>query len=254
MTENSSINVPVTREMINERIDVELEDFISSAPAETHDSLFENKLDVLTHIRDALYSLPIPDELNESIVDREDILSEVFLFWIDKTGNVAPTDKVALSYESAASWLSEVRDEYRSALLRERLAAEHEAFIEEERQKPPGEIIEDAWKIACMDDLLLAFDNEDFEPQDVDALLTIEHPLHTIYDEFLSKDSEGHMYDLIDTAVEVAQARHHDIITENIYLKPEDTVTKQHIEEYLELYGGPDYSDEQDDPDHGPEL
>lgn len=251
MTENGSKDIPITREMIAEKIDAELTEFTSSAPAESSDNSFENKLDVLTHIRDALYSLPIPDELNQSVFDRENILNEVFLFWIDEAVKVAPAmDKVALSYESAASWLSDIRHEYRAALLRERLAAEHETFIEEERQKTPDEIIEDAWKIACMDDLLMALNNEDLSPQDVDALLTIEYPLHTIYDEFLSKDSESHMYDLIDTTIEVAQARHHDIMTENIYLKPEDTVTKQRIEEYLKLYGGPDHSNGRDDPDH----
>ncbi len=162
-------------------------------------------------------------------------------------------DKVALSYDSAEKWLAEVRRKYLNDLLYNRLDAEHEAFLEEERKKTPDEIFEDAWKIAYMADILTAVGNEDLWPQDVDALLTIEYPLHTIYDEYLSKDSEGYMYDMIDTVIEVAQSRHHDIITENIYLKPEDTVTKQRIEEYLKLYGGPDYSSEQDGPDHEPE-
>lgn len=254
ITENSSKDIPITREMITEKIDAELTKFSSGTPAESYESLFENKLDVLPHIRDALYSLPIPDELNMSIFNRENILNEVFLFWIDEAvKDAAAMDKVALSYESATNWLTEVRHEYQAALLRQRLAAEHEAFIKEERQKTPDQIIEDAWKIACMDDLLMALNNEDLSPQDIDALLTIGLPLQTIYDEFLSKDNESRMYDLTDTAIEVAQARHQDILTENINLKPEDTVTRQRIEEYLKLYGGPDYSNEQGGPDHEPE-
>ena len=255
MTDNSSRDVSITREMFEDKIDVEFETFTGSVPVDQRDSAFETKLEVLAQIRDAFYVIPIPDELKQPVFDHESILEKVYLFWQEETSKDTPNiNRFDLSYECASNWLDGVRYEYRANLLRERLAAEHEAFIEEERQKTPDEIIEDAWKIACMDDLLMAFDNEDLSQQDVDALLTIEYPLHTIYDEFLSKDSEGHMYNLIDTAVEVAQARHHDIITENIYLKPEDSVTKQRIEEYLRLYGGPDYSGEQDRPDHEPEL
>lgn len=253
MIDNGSKDIPITREMIVDKIDAELARFAGSIPVESQDSIFERELDVMTHIRDALYSLPIPNELHPSIFSQENILKEVFLFWINETVKAEPADKVALSYECAANWLSGVRDDFQADLLRERLAAEHEAFIEEERQKAPDEIIEDAWKIACMADLVMALEGEDLDPQDIDALLTIEYPLHAIYDEFLSKDVESHMYALTDTAIEVAQARHHDIVTENIYLKPEDAVTKQRIEEYLKLYGGPDYSDEQGGPDHEPE-
>lgn len=256
MIDNGSTkDISITREMIEDKINAEFKAFTDSIPAEQRNSAFETKQGVLAQVRDALYVTPIPNELNQSIFNRENILGEVYLFWVDEAAKDAPEmDTLALSYECVANWLTEVRHEYRTTLLRERLAVEHAAFIEEERQKTPDEIIEDAWNITCMNDLLMALDNEDLESQDVDALLTIEYPLHTIYDEFLSKDSESHMYDLTDTAVEVAQTRHNDIMTENIYLKPEDTLTKQRIEEYLKVYGGLDYADAQDSPDHEPEL
>lgn len=254
MIENGSKNFSITREMIVDKIDAELAEFTGGTPVESRDSEFFDKLEALTQIRNALYSLPIPDELNQSIFSRESVIGEVYLFWLDEAvRGTRDLDKVALCYESAANWLDGVRHEHRNALLRDRLAVEHEAFIEEERQKTPDKIIEDAWKIACMDDLLTALGDEDLSPQNVDALLTIEYPLHTIYDEFLSKDNEGHIYDLIDTAIETAQARHHDIMTENICLSPEDTVTKQRIDEYLKVYGEPDYTNEQTGPDYEPE-
>lgn len=257
MTENGSKTIPITREIIEDKIDTEFQTYTKSVPTTQRDSSFETKLEVLAQIRDALYVLPIPQELYQSIFSHENILGEVYLFWVDEAAKDKPNaDKLSISYECASNWLYGIRHEYRNILLRERLAAEHGEFMAEERQKTPDEIIEDAWKITCMNDLLMALNSEDLEPQDVDALLTIEYPLHTIYDEFLTKDNESHMYDLIDTATEVAQARHHDILMENIYLKPEDTVTKQRIEEYLKLYGGPDYYDGQSGPHHesAPEL
>lgn len=251
MIDNGSKGVPVTREMIEEKIDAEFQAFNESFYTQKRDISFKTKREVLAQIRDALYAMPIPSELHQSIFDRESILGEVYLFWLDEASKDEPnTDRLSLSYECVSNWFDGVRHEYRTALLRERLAAEHEAFIAEERQKTPDEIIEDAWKIACMDDLLMALENEDLEPQNVDALLTIEHPLYAIYDEFLSKDSESHMYDLIDTATEVAQAQHNNLIMENIYHKSEDAMTQQHIEEYLKVYGGLDYTDEQGSPDH----
>ncbi|MEN3005992.1 DUF3848 domain-containing protein [Dehalobacterium formicoaceticum] len=241
MIDNSSKDILITREMIEDKMDAEFQTFTESVPAGQRDSAFETKLEVLAQIRDALYVIPIPDELKQSVFDRECILEEVYLFWQEETSRDTPNvDRFALPYECASYWLNGVHYEYRNALLYERLAADHEAFIAEERQKTPDEIIEDAWKITCMADLLMALENEDLEPQDVDALLTMEHPLHVIYDEYLSKDSESHMYALIDTAVEVAQARHNDIMTKNIHLTSGDTVTKQRIEDYLKVYGEPE--------------
>jgi len=251
--ENSSENIPITKEMIVDKIDAELAEFTGSTPVANRGIEFEDKLEALTLIRNALYNLPIPHELHPFIFNHENILREAFLFWLDEAVKTMPLDRLALSYDCAANWLTEVRHEYRTALLRERLAGEHQAFLEEERQKTPDEIIEDAWKITCMADLLTVLTNGGLEPQEIDALLTIEHPLHTIFGDFLPKDNENHLYALTDIALEVAQTRHNDLVTGNIDLQPEDAVTKQHLEEYLKFYGGPAYSAEQDVPDHEPE-
>lgn len=241
-------NMPITREMLDEKVDSELETFRNSnAP---RDTIFETKFNVIAVVRDAFYAMPIPEELLSIIFEHENILNEVYLFWLDETTEgKSNIDEFTLPYECMAKWLEGIKHEYHTNLLRERLTAEHDEFIEVERQKEPDEIIKDAWKIACMDDLLMAISDEDLSPQDVAALLTIQYPLSTIYDEFLSKDSENHMYDLIDTAMEVAQARHHDIVTENVSFQQEDTGTKKHIEEYLKVFGGLGHNDEQDQSD-----
>ena len=242
MTNSGSNKGPITMEMIVDKIDAELADFTAGTAAENRDSRVEAKLEAMKHIRSALYGLPIPDELMQSVFGRENILGEIYLYWVEEFVKEASMDKVSLSYDCAEIWLGEVRHEYRTGLLCDRLAAEHEAFLAEERLKSPNEIIEDAWMIACKADLVKALRTEDLSPQDVNALLTMEHPLDAIYVSFLSKDIEGHMYDLVDAAIETAQARHQEILAKNADLNTEDSMAKQRIEEYLE------------EPDHEPEL
>lgn len=242
MTNSGSNKGSVTMEMIVDKIDAELADFTAGATAENRDSRFEAKLEAMKHIRGALYGLPIPDELMQSVFEREKILGEIYLYWVEEFVKEASMDKVSLSYDCAEIWLGEVRHEHRTGLLCDRLAAEHEAFLADERMKTPDEIIEDAWMIACKADLVKALRTEDLSPQDVNALLTMAHPLDAIYVSFLSKDIEGHMYDLVDSAIETAQARHQEILAKNADFNTEDSMAKQRIEEYLE------------EPDHEPEL
>jgi len=247
MIDNGSKNIPITREMIVEKVDAEFQAFHESVPDNQQDNSFIEKRDVLAQIRNALYAMPIPDEFFQSIYERDSILTEVYLFWVGGVSAGEPNaDRLSLAYDCTSNWINGVRHEYKSTLLREKLAVEHEAFIAEERKKLPDEIIEDAWKITCMNDLLMAFENEDLDSQSVDALLTLEYPLHTVYAKFLSKDSESRMYDLVDTAIEVAQTRHNDLVTENAYSLPEESAVKQHIDEYVKTYGGVHSTDEQD--------
>lgn len=249
MSEHDTTDISITRDMVIDKIDAEYEAVNRDLPDDTNPDLLAYRLEVMTYLRDALYAMPIPDELTATVYGRENALNEVYLFWVDEAARGDEVvDKVGLACACAKNWLANVRAEYRKSLLDERITAELAAFIEEEKQKTPEEIIDDAWKITCFYDLQMAIENEDLTAQDVDALLTLERPLYSIYDEVLSKDMSDHMNGLVETALEVAQLQHESILDGHIQGNPQ---TEQDIESYLTLYGGLEEADEQAGP--GPE-
>jgi len=248
MSENGSKDISITRDMVIDKIDAEHEAINRDMQDDTDPGLLAYRLEVMAYLRDALYALPIPDELLATVYSRENILKEVYLFWADVASRGDEVvDKVDLAYACAESWYADVYAEYRKSLLDERITAELVAFIEEEKRKTPEEIIDDAWKITCFYDLQMAIENEDLPAQNVDALLTMDYPLHSIYDEFLSRDMSDYMNDLVETALDIAKLQHQAIMEGHI---PENPDLHKYVEEYLATYFNPESADEQ----AGPEL
>lgn len=244
MSENGSKDISITRDMVIDKIDTEHEAVNRDMPDDTDPGLLAYRLEVMAYLRDALYAMPIPDELMATVYNRENILKEVYLFWVDEASKGDEvTDKVGLAFNCAKLWMDDVRAEYRANLLYNRVADEWAAFMAAERLKTPDEIIDDAWKISCYNDLLMEIESAELPARDVDALLTLERPLYSIYDEFLSRDMTDHMNDLVETALEVAQLQHESIL--DGYIQGNDQ-TKQEIESYLSLYGNLEDANGQD--------
>lgn len=236
-----------TKEMFTDKIDNELQSIQLYAPENLSAELLSYRLEVAGHLHNALYALPIPDELTETACGRENVLDQVYLFWTDEASKGKEiVDKLGLACECARLWLGDVRQEYRHGLLVERINAEHQAFMEVERQKTPDEIIEDAWKITCYNDLQLTLEHEELNAQVVDALLTMEYPLGSIYDEYLKRDMSDHMEELLFTAQEIASLQH-QALTQDWYL-PASPALQPYVEEYFAVYGS-EPVDMQDEPE-----
>ena len=250
MSENTEA---ITRDMLIDKIDDEL----NSLHKGNNESavLFAYRKASMGHIRDALYNTPIPDELLAIAYGREDILREAYLYWTEKASRGDEIiDKGDLALNCVRLWLEDVRGEYRYGLLYDRIAAEHDEFMAEERLKTPDEIIEDAWKITCYNDLLMTLANEEMDTRDIDALLTLRYPLANIYDEYLQRDMSDHMNDLLDTTLDIAQLQHDNIMDGYAMEHTQDTHSKQFVDEYLALYGAAGFDGEQGDaePDMEP--
>lgn len=223
----------ITREMLTDKID---HSYIGLQKGLNEDAgLFAYRKESMGYIHDALYNAPIPDELLRTAYGREDILREAYLFWTEKAsrGDTA-VDKEGLAADCARLWLEDVRNEYRHNLLCERIAAEHAEYMAEERLKTPDEIIEDAWKITCYNDLMMKIGYEEMDTRDIDALLTLRYPLANVYDEVLQRDMSDHMNDLMDAVTDIAQLQRENIVDGHL---PESAVDAQHVSEYLEHHG-----------------
>ncbi len=229
-----------TREMLIESIDDEYNGLQKGLNEDA--ALFAYRKESNGYIRDALYNMPIPDELLGTACRRGYILQEGYLFWTELAarGDTA-MDKTGLAMECARLWLAEVRNEYRQGLLVERVAAEHTAFIEAIRLKTPDEIIENAWKICCYSDIHMQLEEEEIETRAIDALLTLRSPLEAVYEEFLQRDLSSHMSDVFDVAMDIAQLQRENLAEGHL---PEDAVDERYVSEYLEFYGATPPDDE----------
>ena len=236
MSENN-----ITHEMLKDELEKEYDmieqDFIANASLQEK----EYRREVFKHLNGALQVLPIPEDLLPTAHHR-DILKEVYAFWVDEasSGN-SVVDKPALAVDCTNKWLLDVRAEHRQSLLYDRFVEEHAAFIAAERLKTPNEIIEDAWKITCYDDLLMLVETSELEMIHVDALLTLESPLFSVYDEVLGIGSSENMDELRDTLERVAVTRVEELDHPFYHVEPG---VQKYAEEFEAFYL---QEDEQDD-------
>ena len=222
----------ITREMLTDKIDTEFTDLQKNTNEDA--SLFAYRKESMGHILNALYNTPVPGEMLPTAYGREDVLREVYLFWAERASRGdAAVDKDELALNCARLWLEDVRNEYRHGLLCDRIKAEYAEFIAEELLKTPNEIIEDAWKITCYNDILMNLENEEMDTRDIDALLTLHYPLANVYDEYLSRDMSDYMQDIFDTALEIARLQQKNLAEGY----KDKTFNESFANEYLERYG-----------------
>ena len=75
--------------------------------------------------------------------------------------------------------------------LYERMMQENRDFIAELKTKPAEDIINNAYEIACRENLLMLFEDETgLTPRQLETLLEFEHPLAQLYDDWINTDTE----------------------------------------------------------------
>lgn len=227
-----------SKERFTEIIEAEFATVNQDMPPHTDPDLLAYRLEVATYLRDALYALPIPDELMETACNWTGIINQTYLYWTDEASRgTEVVDKLSLAFDCAKLWLGDVRAEYRCNLLYNRIGAEYEEFMAAAQLKRPLEIISDAWKIVCYDDVMMMFEHEEIPPKVVDALLTMESPLFAVYEELRDQDSSDHMNGILDAAQDIADLQHESILDGDIPI-PENPTLRPFFEEYLAAYGG----------------
>ena len=236
MSENS-ITHEMWKEALEKEYDMIEEDFIANAPPQE----MEYRREIFKHLYSALQVLSIPEDLLSTAYHR-DILREIHAFWADEASRGdSVVDKAALAVDCTNKWLLDVRAEHRQSLLYDRFSEEHAAFIAAERLKTPNEIIEDAWKITCYYDLLMLVETSELEIMHIDALLTLESPLFSVYDEVLGIGSSERMDELRDTLERVAETRVEELGRPFYHVAPG---VQKYAEELVTFYS---QEDEQDD-------
>lgn len=73
-------------------------------------------------------------------------------------------------------------------LLYEKMCNEQEQFIENLKLQPPDKIIEAAYEKVMRDDILMLFEGDFLDANQIKELLRLEYPLSACYDEWLKND------------------------------------------------------------------
>ena len=77
---------------------------------------------------------------------------------------------------------------YYKELLCEKLQKEYDSYIENLKQKPPEDIIKNAYRIIFMKDLVTVCENDILTQKEAKALYRHNAPLEELYQEWLSND------------------------------------------------------------------
>lgn len=83
-------------------------------------------------------------------------------------------------------------------LLCEKLQKEYDAFVDNLKQQTPEDIINSAYRIIFMKDIVTACDDDRISQKEAKALYLLKYPLEEVYQEWLSNDY-SYMYMLRDT-------------------------------------------------------
>ncbi len=73
-------------------------------------------------------------------------------------------------------------------LLCEKLQKEYDAFVDNLKQQAPEDIINSAYRIIFMKDLVTVCENDIFTQKEAKALYRLNAPLEELYQEWLSND------------------------------------------------------------------
>lgn len=123
----------------------------------------------------------------------------------------------------------------KSSLLYERAKAEYDAYINEILQWDVKRLIEEAYKITIMTEILSQIQNNEYAEYQLDVLLTFEHPLLVVYDEWMYNEYciSEFMRDTINKVVDEAEMQ---LVTGNYNPSALSERSRQLIEQYHSQY------------------
>ncbi len=205
------------------KMDREIADFFRSMDTEPDKAAVE-KLQIYTLIRHELDNIPLNPPQVEALYECSSLLKMV-----DSTFDVHMVrDKTPDYTDLTRAFAEDVYREYRMDRLWERMSRENKEFHEKLLVLPPEKIIDSASEIAVKNDILLLVEDNSFTFQQIDALLTLEHPLHDIYEKWT--DTETNYMDMLLEVLEELTAE------QDGFLKNNDSLDTQTSDEVIRVF------------------
>lgn len=166
------------------KLDQDIDAFIKSS-SDMPANLRMKRLEHYTALRNDLDMMPLNAPQMDAMSRCDDLLNiadEIY------NRHIAPDDNQPDFTELTYRLVDHIYHKSRMTELRVRAGREMEALREELKGLTPEKILDRAYEFTMKNEFFLAVDNGDFSFRKVDALLTFEHPLDAIYDNWLHQD------------------------------------------------------------------
>lgn len=166
------------------KLDQDIDAFIKSS-SDMPASLRMKRLENYAALRNDLDMMPLNAPQMDALARCDDLLNiadEIY------NRHIAPDDNQPDFTELTYQLVDHIYHKSRMMDLRVRVSREMAALREELSGLTPEKILDRAYEFTMKNEFFLAVDNGDFSFRKVDALLTFEHPLDAIYDNWLHQD------------------------------------------------------------------
>lgn|GEM_PF-6528609 len=173
---------------ILQKADSELEQLFENTPVEARDNDFFGELEIKTAFRNNLSKAELPDRILELLEQKDGLLHGLMDYWAGLDFEKMDIDRGDID-EVIELYTDHVDYEDKDQRLYDRMNRELNDFLDELRGKTPQEIIDAAFAIVIRQDILLLFDDHDFEKRQLDVLLTLEKPLSCLYEAWFDSDA-----------------------------------------------------------------
>lgn len=220
------------RTLLKEKLNHEIHRFVIPSEEVPTGAPYFEKLRVMLSVKNELENIPLCGAQYEMLLDMENPLEAAFQFWNNLDPETCATRRTNFS-ETTYYFLLQEGTAYRGSLLYDRASAEFDSLLEELKGLPPETIIDRAYEKVLKEDFLAHLEPGSLNHWEIDALLTFEKPLASLYGEWMDNDL-SHM-DLIRqtcddlVSYQEKQLRHHAYDTEG--------EIPEHLQNYYFLYG-----------------
>lgn len=237
-----------TRDSIMDKIDTELAELEENTPFAKRDQKYFSNLEIKTGFRNALYNIPLSDRMAGLLDEKDNILHSIMDYWAQLDFESLGLDCDDF-YEIINTHLEELDYEDRDSQLYKRASAEYAEFIKDLEQKTPQEIFDFAYEIVLKADILCLLESHDMSKKEINALLTLEKPLDSIYTSWMDSD-HSHMDLLQQTMDDLIDEQEHNL---DCHQYDYDGKIPEIMQNYYAEYDGVN-SEEPEDEEAGDEV
>lgn len=188
--------MPTLKDLL-EKLEGEVHGFVRPYEEVLPESDYFKELPIILAVQRELETIPHYDAELSMLMEKDNILHSVYKHWQNldpQKCSFDPDNFCELTYD----YLTAANYEYRSAKLYEKASTELSQRLEELQTQTPEKILEAAYEVTLKRDILILFEGDTLDQEQVDVLLTLEHPLDSVYQEWLDNDL-SHMDLLRDT-------------------------------------------------------
>ena len=162
---------------------------------------FHSEAEVKCRIRDELNRMSMTDEMVQALYAADNVLDDACRFCME-------ADLADQVFLAVSGYLEKTERDYLAKRAFDRVTLEYNGYIDKAKAMPADKIVEEMYAITALYDLHISLEpgTSDFSTERLRALDTLDSPLWSLYEEWMSRDCT-HMDEIKDVILTVADER-----------------------------------------------